>query len=308
MRLVTLDVLTASHGPTHEQYVDADGTTWICTSIKGWLSAPARRTKHTERTTGDGAHRSAAYRQTRSMSVEGRMFPATDAQGWAAAERLLAICPDPGERYPMVVDGATHPLLAYVEQAGEVLCDQTGPLQWDWSVPVIAADPYRYLPSWTSVGPSSAGSDGVGGIVTASPGITTSSPGIATGTAASLAQATVFGAGTVDNQLVLQVTGPTSGVQVAALAGTSIVGVRGTVAAGESVFINCSARVAFDVPGCPVPIPARGAVIGASNARGAIWISGGWPRLGPAEQRTFRLTGATGAGSALTVHTRGTWV
>ncbi|GJF06606.1 hypothetical protein [Pseudonocardia sp. D17] len=308
MRLVTLDVLKASHGPTHEQYVDANGTAWICTSIKGWLSAPARRTKHDERPTGDGAHRSAAYRETRSMSIEGRFFPLSDAVGWDTADRLLAICPDPGERYPMVVDGAVRPLLAYVEQAGEVLVDQTGPRQWDWSVPVIAADPYRYSVAWASVGPSSAGTDGVGGIATSGSGIVTSSPGIATGTAPTLATATVTGTGTVDSQVVYQVTGPTAGVQVADLAGTSIVGVRGNLAAGESLFINTSGRVAFDVPGCPTPIPAYGAVLGGANARGAVWVTGGWPRLRPGEIRTYRLTGATGAGTALTVHTRGTWV
>ncbi|WP_147201162.1 hypothetical protein [Pseudonocardia asaccharolytica] len=303
---VTLDTLTASHG-SYGQHVDDTGTAWILTGLKGWTAGPGRRTAHSERPTADGAHRSAAYRGTRTLELVGRMFPPTVELGWEHADRLAALCPDPGERYPLVVQGAHRTLVAYVEQAGDILIDPVSPRIWDWSVPLVAADPYRYDLAWTSA--SAAGGDpGSGGIDFGGSGADFSSPGLDMGTAPAYIDATVAGAGTAEALLVLQVTGPTNNVQVEGLGTPSVVGVRGAVAAGEALFVNCTGRVAFDVPGCAVPIPARGAVLGGQNARGAIWVSGGWPALLPGELRTFRMSGATGPGSSLTVHARGAWV
>jgi len=304
--LVTLDTLTAIILDS-EQYYDASGTSWICTKLEGWWRAPARDTQHTRYPTADGAQRSAAYRGTRNLVLEGRYFPPTVEIGFDLADRVVALCPDPGERYPLLVQDYNRNLVAYVEQAGEILCDKTGPLMWDWSIPLVAADPYRYSAAWTQVGPTLAGDDSVGGIDFSGSGSTFTTPGLDMGTAATRAAATVAGVGTADNQLVLAVTGQTTDVQIPDIAGTSIVGIRGQVPAGETMFINCSARTAFDVPGCPTPIPGYGAVLGGASARGSIWISGGWPVLRPGERRTFQLNGTAAPSAALTVYARGTW-
>ncbi|MFC5992954.1 hypothetical protein ACFQE5_01865 [Pseudonocardia hispaniensis] len=307
MLLLTLDTLTAAHTDQVE-YVDDTGTGWIVEKLEGWRVAPARLTRHSPRATADEAHRSAAYRGTRNITVEGAFFPPDPTIGEQHADRVLALCPEPGERYSLAVQqrsGAT--LVAYVEQTDEILCDQVAPHAWRWSIPLVAADPYRYDLSWVSA-TASGGDPGSGGIDFGGSGANFAAPGLDMGTAPAYIDATVSGTGTADALLVLQVTGPTNNVQIEDLGTQSVVGVRGGVAAGESLFVNCTARTAFDVPGCPVPIPARGAVLGGQNARGAVWVSRGWPVLRPGEVRTFRMSGTTGPGSSLTVHARGAWV
>jgi hypothetical protein len=306
MRTLTLDTLTASHS-SHEQYYDGDGTAWICTDLVGWRSAPGRRTQHTERPTADGAHRSAAYRDVRSYEIKGSLFPPTPELGEQAVRRLLALCRDPGELYPLTVqerDGAL--LTAMVEQAGAILTAQVGPLKWEFSVPLVANDPLRYT-AWSTVA-ALTGAAGSGGIDFSGSGAVFTAPGLPMGTAQVAAMATVLGRGTENNLLVFEIDGPTSGVQIVDSGSSSIVGMRGITVAGQSTFINASDRVAYDVPGCPQPIPARGAVSGAMNARGGIWVAGGWPVLAPGDQRQFTMQGSAGSGSGLTVHTRGSYV
>lgn len=306
MRLLTLDGLTASHSD-HEQYVDGNGTAWICTDLVGWRSAPARRTRHTDRASADGAHRGAAYRGARSYEIKGNLFPVTSVIGEQECRRLLALCRDPGELYPLAVaerDGLV--LTAMVEQGGEILTRQVGPLKWEFSVPVVANDPLRYLP-WVTVA-AATGAAGSGGIDFSGSGAVFTAPGVAMGTAQVAAKANVVGTGTEDSALVFEILGPTSGVSVVDSGSASIVGLRGETAAGQSTFVNTSSRVAYGVPGCPQPIPARGAVSGGANARGGVWVNGGWPVLGPGDLRSFTLQGAAGVGSGLTVHTRGSYV
>lgn len=303
MYLVTLDWLTASHH-SHDQYEDADGTLWICTDVEGWTRAPSRRTKHTVRPTADGAHRSAAYRDTRPFTVKGRYFPDSPGKGWELANRIPSIMRDPGERYPLTVQGPDgRTLTAYVEQAGEILVGQSAPHVWEWEIPTIAADPYRYDQGWVS-GSAMAGTAGSGGIDFSGSGAVFTAPGLDMGVGPAPCAVDAIALGTEDSLLVLEVTGPTDGVQVADDLGRLVL-VNGSVPEGVSVFVNCSPRIAMDVPDAPRPLPANGALQGQFNARGAIAVPNGWPRLEPGTVRTFTMTGQAGAGSSLTVHTRG---
>lgn len=305
MYLLTLDWLTASHH-SHDQYEDPEtGVVWICTELEGWTSAPARRTKHTARPTSDGSHRSAAYRDTRSYVVKGRYFTDDPSLGWALQNRLPSLMRDPGERYPLTVQGPDGTALtAYVEQSSaEILVAQTGPYVWEWSIPTIAADPYRYHQDWVS-GSASPGTDGAGGIDFSGSGVVFADPGVDMGTAPSPCAVTAYGAGWEDSLLVLEIRGPGSGLVVTDDAGRGVA-VAGQVPEGQSLFVNCSPRIAIGVPGAPAPLPANGALLSGANARGALAIPNGWPRLEPGVARTFTLTGQLGAGSGLTVHTRG---
>lgn len=307
MRLVQLDGLVASQG-THEQYIDPDtGTAWICTSLSGWRTAPARRTRHTPRTTSDGATRSAAYRDVRGLMLEGRFFPRDAVQGAVDARLVTGLCPDPGERYPLHVDEADQTLVAYVEQGDEIVCDPVREdALWDFQIPLLAADPYRYAAQWVSATSEGTGLDGTGGIDFTSPGPSFAAPGLAMGTSPSPIECVVRGIGTYPLQLVYQVLGPTSGVQIVDQDGTSVIGLRGQVAAGESVFVNASALDAFDVPGALVPVPAYSAVIATQSARSAVWATS-YPVVRPGEVHRIRMSGAIGAGAALIVHARGVY-
>ena len=308
MYLVTLDWLTASHH-THEQYTDDDGTAWICTEVEGWQSAPGRRTKHTERPTADGSHRSAAYRDTRSYVVKGNYFPPSPEHGYDLADRIPALMPDPGERYPLTVQGPNgRTLTAYVEQSGsEILVAQVGPHKWEYSVPTVAADPYRYEQGWSSA-QTPPYSEGVGGINFGGSGASFSSPGLNMGTAPADAVVDVVGTGTTESLVVFQIVGPTSGVLVEDVDSPRQIIVRGEIPEGASMFVNASPRIAFDVPDAMAPLPANGALLGMANARGALGIPAGWPTLLPGQTRRFRMTGQAGSGSSLIVHTRGSWV
>jgi hypothetical protein len=305
-QLVTLDTLTASYGLP--RYVAADGSQVILTEITGWFGAAGRRTAHTERATADGALRSAAYRDTRVIELAGMLLPPDEMTGYEAADRLVAICPEPGERYPLAVGAPHRTLVAYVEQTGPILCERHGgALLWDWSVPLVASDPYRYSEAWVSV-TQAAGAVGTGGIDTVtSGGITSSGSGIATGTAADPAAVTAAGLGSLGSAIVLEITGPTSGVQIADTSSTSVLTVAGVLADDDSIFINCSAGVAYDVPGALIPIPPYGAVLGSGSARSAVAVTGGWPTLPSGASHLFLMTGAMSAGAALSVHTRGIW-
>lgn len=304
MYLVTLNGLIAAHDHPNE-YVDATGTSWICSKIDGWRGAPSRETRHTRRPTSDGAHRSAAYRETRNLELAGRYFPPSGLIGKQHGRRIAALCPDPGELYPLLVEDEDVSLVSYVEQAGEILVASLTPLLWDWSIPLVSPDPYLYSETWISVGPDT-GAAGSGGIDFTAPGVAMGS-GIAMGTAPDPVSIIANAVGTADSLLVFEVRGPTSGVFISDGMG-AIIGVRGEVYAGEAVFVNASPRVAYDVPGALVPIPAYGAANGASSARGAVSVTGGYPTLPPGTSRTYVMTGAMGAAASLTVHTRGSFL
>lgn len=310
--LATLDTLVCG-GHFDGKAPVIDGIQWVLSDLTGWWGdAPASRVAHKDRPSAHGSHRSAAYLGDRNYELK---VTATSirrsAQEMRQAERkLAALCSDPAQLYALTVEDPDTTLCAYVERDGAVVAERRDGLRYStvFSIPVVASDPFRYTRAWASAGPATAGVDGVGGIVTSGSGITTASPGIATGTAPTLAEVTVVGAGTRENQLVLVLTGPSGGVQIADLSGTSIVGVRGNLLATDVLYVNCSPRVAYDVPGLTDPLPPYGAVLGGANARSAVWVTGGWPKVLPGELHRFRLTGSTGPGTALAAYTRGTWV
>lgn len=303
-QLITLDTLVCSYG--QPRYVDGSGVQWFATEITGWFGSPGRRTAHTARSTADGALRAAAYRDTRTIELTGMIIPVNELDGYAAALQVAALCPEPGERYMLSVGDPYVTLVSYVEQAGPILCDRRGgAMLWDFSIPLVSSDPYRYSEAWVSVS-QAGGADAVGGISTDT-GISTNSPGISTGTAATPALVTAAGSGSLGSAIVYEVTGPTNGVQIADLSSTSIITVAGGLDTGDSIFINCSPAVAYDVPGALIPIPPYGAVLGSGSARGAIAVTGGWPTLPAGASHSYLMTGAMSAGSSLSVHTRGIW-
>ncbi len=308
--LLTLDTLTAG-GHFDGIAPVIDGIQYVLTDLTGWWgAAPAPELKHTKRPTAHGAHRSAAYRGTRSygLKVTATSVAESPAEMRRVENRIAAICSDPAELYRLAVEDQGGVRCAYVELDGDIVPELRDGLAWStvFSIPVVASDPFRYDVTWGAA-TAPGGVTGAGGIDFTGSGAVFTTPGLVMGTAGVSPVATVTGAGAVESQLVFRVDGPTSGVQITDMAGSSVVALRGETLAGQATFINCSPSVAFDVPGCPDPIPAYGVLSGGANARGAVAVTGGWPRLRAGETRSFLFSGLSGAAAALTVHARGAY-
>lgn len=308
--IVSLDGVTLGGLMEPDPYVDDQGVEWVLTTLGGWWGSPGTRTKRTDRVTAPGAFRAAAYKGVRTIELGGVLTSVTqDPYLTARAVRqLAAVCSDPADLYPLVVQDPVSRQCAYVELDGDVLTDLRDNLPWSmrFSVQLAASDPRKFNEDWTtSTAPFVV--EGVDGIETAGLGIITASPGIATGTSATPAIATAYGQGTALNPQVLQVIGPAANFTVTNVSAGSIFGFRGQVGLNESLYINLDSLPAYGVPGSAKPIPGHGALIGRSNARADLSVRGGWPVLYPGGVSSYLISGSLGFGSALIVHSRGAW-
>lgn len=302
---IVLDTLVFSWNDIFE-IPDTLGNSLIVTKLDGWHGAPARRTKHTDRIGADGVFRAPAYREARSIDMEGRYFSPDRFNFRRLERRLAAVCPDPGQLYPMTVQDEVGPLTAYVELAGDIQIALASPRYGEFSYGLLAPDPRKFNIDWTS---STApfiveGSDG---IETTGLGIITADPGIATGTSPTPAIAVAYGQGTSINPQVLQVNGPASNFSITNTSGSTTFGFRGTVGSAETLYINLDSLPAYGVPGASGAIPGHGAIIGRNNARADLSVRGGWPVLAPGAVATYLISGSLGFGSAFIVHSRGAW-
>lgn len=287
------------------------GVQYVLTGLKGWWGSPATRTSRSARAGGPGSYRRPAYKGERSVAIE---VTATSVARSALVmrqveRRLAALCADSDELYLLTVADEAGTTAAYVELDGDIDHAPRDGLRYSSviSIPVCAPDPRRIAPAWSSVvAPTPV--TGSGGVVSTSSGVVSTSPGVASGTAARPAAVTVTGSGTAKRvPLVLEIDGPTSpDLVIVDAAGTSYLTYRGSLGAGESVWINCDDQDALDVPGAPGPIPAHGAVLNGvgGNARGAVSVRGDWPSLAAGQTATYLLGGSGAASAQLTAHTR----
>lgn len=309
---LTLDALVAGgqFSQLGEVYLDPGGDLEINLSgLKGWWDSPAPVTARTPRRNASGQFRAAAYRGGRSVAIE---VTCTSTSGndlnvrlWE--QKIAALCNNPALLYPLAVQDATGTWVAYVELDGAIVHVMRGGLAWSTvaSIPVASPDNRRFAQGWTAVLAGSARAQS-GGIVSTGTGIVSTGSGIVSGIAAGYPVATVTGLGTAVNPVVFKLTGVATNVLIADALGASQVYYNGNLGPTDTVWINTDSQPAYDLPGAPGPIPARGAVLNDnSNARSAVTIRGGWPVLSPGAIRTFLLSGGLGAGVSLTVYARG---
>lgn len=309
--ICTLDTLTCGgQFSTGGGYIDANGVEWILETVTGWFGTPGPALKETARPVAPGVHRAAAYKGARTvvLTVVATHTAQQDAPMRAAEQQVAALCSDPSQLYPLVIEDALGKLQAYVELAGEILPTFRDGMPWStrWSIPVSAVDPRRVTPSWT-VTTAPASSVGYGGIDSTGTGIDSTGLGIDSGIAPVPPLATVLGGGTTNNPLVFAVTGPGSGFVITSTATGATLTYGGTLGPTDTVYINTDTQPAYDVPGAPGPIPGRGVLLGAGNVRSALTVLGGWPTLPPGAARGYLVSGSLGAGAGLSVYTRGAY-
>lgn len=293
------------------------GVEYVLSGLTGWWGSAATRTDRTPRLHAAGSYRRPAFKDVRSVEIT---VTATAVDGDRAARartmrqaerRLAAICCDPDRLYPIHVadqDGVTS---AYVELDGEIVHQLRDGLDYSaiFSIPVVALDPRRLAAQWSSAvtaGPTG----GTGGVIAEPPGVRAIPPGVTAGTAARLPAVTVSATGTAPRlPLVFEVNGPASDLTVLDDAGGSVLGFRGELGPGASVWINADDQPAHDVPGAPDVIPARGAMLSdGSNARSAVRLFGSWPRLRPDTRASYSLVGGLSSAVRFAVHTRDAWI
>lgn len=304
---LTLDTLVAG-GQFNGQVPVVGGVQWALTDLTGWWGSPATRTARTDRRGAAGSFRRAAYKDVRDIEIT-VTATAVDFSRTAMrqAERTVAaVCSDPGALYQLRVEDELGVLVAYVELNGDVAWKTRDGLRYSsiFSIPVCALDPRRLGPSWSST-TTPVASSGSGGIVTTGGGIVTTSPGISTGTPAVIPSTTAAAVGTSKQvPLVFEIDGPGQDLVVTDSRGP-LVSYRGTLGAGDTVWINADSQDAYDVPGAPGPIAGHGAVLnGGGDARSAVSVRGGWPVLAGGASASFTLGGTSTTGAQLTVHTR----
>ncbi|MCW2904697.1 MAG: hypothetical protein JWO67_6962 [Streptosporangiaceae bacterium] len=311
--IVTLDTLTAGgqfDPGGGSGYVDAAGVEWTLTGLTGWFGTPAPATKRTARPTAPGMHRAAAYKGARTI-VLGITATVTNQQSapMRTAERAVAaLCRDSALLYPLVVEDHLGKLLAYVELDGEILPTLRDGMDWSavWSIPLAASDPRRFSPAWTaSAAPTVVAASG--GIDSTGAGIDSTGVGIDSGTSGTVPIAQAVATGTATNPVVLAVTGPASGFIVTEVETGRVLSYAGQLGPADTVLINTDSQPQYDVPGASGPVPGRGALLGTSNARVALSVFGGWPRLSPSTVRSYLLGGTYGVGASLTAYSRGAY-
>lgn len=305
---ITLDGLVAG-GHFDGRAPVVAGVQYVLSDLTGWWGSPSLRTKRTNRPGAAGSYRSPAYRDVRSIGIKvtATSLAFSNLAMRQVERRLTALCSDPDQLYLLTVVDEAGPLAAYVELDGDIDPRPRDGLGYStvFDIAVAATDPRRLAPAWTSV-TTPASVVGVGGVVASGGGAVSTAPGLVAGTAPVVAGVTVVGMGTAKRlPLVLEVDGPATDVLVVDAAGTSVVAYRGNLGVGDTVWINCDNQDARDVPGAPGPIAAHGAVLsGGGNARAAVSVAGGWPRLVAGKTATYVLAGGATTGAALTVHTR----
>lgn len=306
--ILTLDTLQAAgQFSSAGGYIDTNNVEWVVTGLDGWLGTPAPAPKRTVRATAPGVNRGAAYKGVRTIVLGVTATQINQASApMRTAERMVAgLCNDPALLYPLVVEDHLGRLMAYVELDGEILPALRDGMDWStlWSIPLSAPDPRRFAVEWTAVtAPASVGSSG--GIDSTGNGVDSTGLGVDSGTDVTAPQATAAAKGTATNGLVFAITGPTTNATVTESTSGIQVGYSGALGPADTVYINCDNQPAYDVPGAGGPIPARGVLLGGSNARSALSVLGGWPSLPKGGSNTYLLGGTYSLGAGLVVYTR----
>lgn len=123
-------------------FVDDHGVVWTLDDIEGWDS-PASTTQATNRAHAHGAWMTTPFYEPRELTLTGKMRAPSKTAGRDAADRLFRAVPLTDTR--LAVD--EHGLRRFVtaRRLGSVLFDYFNqPSEADWSINMIAPDPFKY--------------------------------------------------------------------------------------------------------------------------------------------------------------------
>ncbi len=126
----------------------ATGCEYYASEVTGWLGAPAWRTNRQAALGAHGEYSGPQWREGRTITIEGRVACPTEQAREAAERRIGALCDDPTATYDLVRLEPSGPVRAGVRLGGETLVSMgRGRLHLDYSIPLYAPDPRKYLPA-----------------------------------------------------------------------------------------------------------------------------------------------------------------
>lgn len=285
--------------------LDDFGVQWWTQSVRGWRGTAPRRNDRTARLALDGAHRGYPYRDPRIVVLTGQCKAPSAIERANAERRLGELLDSTRELFPIVrTDEAGFVECVYAELDEVYDPIPYNKYRFQWSLQFAAPDPRKFDYSWIT-GESGTAIPGTGGIVSTGLGVVSTGLGIVAGTDAKTANVTMTATRSGRSQIVYELIGPGSNLNINQTNKNSVVTFRGELGDGQSVFINTDDQPAYDVPGAGQPIPARAALLNDFNARSAVVVSGDWPTLEPGDVSIFLMSGSASSAASLKVHARG---
>lgn len=234
---VTLDGWAA--GGTFTGSVDANGTAWWITGVKGWRDRPAPRTADTDRQADHGSFDAPSYLPARIISVEGFAEATTETLGYLSADIMASVCSDTAVLYPLVVTEPGRPnrrcnvRLSAETLVGEPYGASNG--TFDWSLQLRAPDPRRYADAETDIVLTLPTGAGTGLIPPLTPPILIPS-GVATNVA------TAVNDGTFATRPVVSFFGPVTNPAIANLTTARTLAFNLDILAGDTVTVDFDAK------------------------------------------------------------------
>lgn len=267
---------------------------------QGWAGSPAPRVVRPARPNSHGTYRGTAFRSERLITLAGAVWcPDVKTREYTELQ-LAALCSDPGRLYTYRRMTEAYDQTIDVELNDAPLVATQTLRSVKWSFQFAAPDPRKHSTGWQDpvVYPPTGGGSGLD---YTEPGLDHSTPGLDYGTTQEIADAQVANYGTAPAYPVLTLTGPLDEAEVAhAESGRSIV-YNASIAAGETVTINCDDQ------------PQRGWLGHArvSSQRGNVatlcTVTSEWPVVDPQTVGSFRLLAGAAPPASLTVSLRSAW-
>lgn len=118
--------------------------------LSGWDDAPAVRTLMEDRSLGDGSWGDdLSTIDKRVVSIDGRVAQANHANAIAVREQLAAL--SPRTLYDLTVDDGVYQRVAKVRVTQSAVFDWVNDVEFNYSIQLTAADPFRRATSSTTV-------------------------------------------------------------------------------------------------------------------------------------------------------------
>lgn len=283
--------------------LDVNGVEWLLTKFDGWSGRPAPRTARTDKPGHSGQFRSAAYHGPKIINLEIVATAPDDLTLRTAETAVEAMCSDPAQLYPIVVDesGTTKTMMVELDDAIQIV-----PRTWNSSLismRLAAPDPRKHDNGWQSPNVN-LGIPPSGGADFSSPGLNYAVvPGADFGTPGVPSVATVHNAGTAIAYPLFTVQGPLSANwQIYDLTNGTMLTYTKALSSTDFVTINTDDFPSQGYPGHGVYLN------NTNNQRASLLTTGGWPYVLPGQTVAYNLRAPNYSVAALmTISLRSAW-
>lgn len=280
--------------------LDSSGVEWVVIKSTGWWDSPPTRSTDVSRLT-HGSYPGVVYKAQRVVSLSGMATAPSEAAMYAAIDRVNAVLGD-GLLHPLQVSVDSDVRTAAVKLAENgIAVDPFSQLVFDYQITLVAPDPRKHGPAG-SPSQGTLPTPATGGLNATAPGLNATAPGLDAGTPGQLGFVQVTNTGTAPAYPLITFAGNGSSLPAPSLTNQAtgdVITYTGTLAANESVVINCDE---FPYLG----YPERSVLLQGTADRGNLLsIVGDWPVVPPGQSVTwlFRAT-SYNALSTVTVELR----